>query len=372
MENDFIKFIRQKDFQFVKELGQGACGKTVLLYDDIIDENFVCKKYSPIVEDTQDILFKKFIQEIKLMHLVNHLNIVRVFNYYIYPSIHLGYILMEYIDGDNIEKYLKKHPQDINEIFVQVIDGFKHLESNNILHRDIRPLNIMVGEDGVVKIIDFGFGKKAVFESDFEKSIDLNWWCPLPDEFENQIYDFKTELYFVGQLFEKIISEYSIEHFKYRSILNQMIKKDPESRPQSFFQINQDIQLDRFDEIDFDFWELKYYREFSKFIFEAISKIERGSKYNDDIDKIQYQLEALYKNCMLEEAIPDRTKLIRIFISGSYYYTKSVFPVEKLKDFIGLLRSCSVEKRNIILSNIHSKLDSITRYDEIPEDDIPF
>ena len=187
MKKNIIEFVRKKDFELVKELGQGACGKTVLLYDDIIEEQFVCKKYSPLFDEDKELLFRNFVQEIKLLHLVYHQNVVRVFSYHIYPEHHTGYILMEHINGYDIEEYLEKYPQNINEVFLQTIEGFRHLESNNILHRDIRPQNIMVREDGTVKIIDFGFGKQVFYESDFDKSISLNWWCVLPNEFSKQV-----------------------------------------------------------------------------------------------------------------------------------------------------------------------------------------
>ena len=160
MENQIIEFIRKKDFAFVDELGQGGCGKTYLLYDNIIDENFVCKKYSPYNSTDKELLFQNFVQEIKLLHLVYHTNVVRVYNYYLYPEQKAGYILMEYVKGVDIEEYLSSNPQEINEIFLQTIEGFRHLENNNILHRDIRPQNIMISENGIVKIIDFGFGKR--------------------------------------------------------------------------------------------------------------------------------------------------------------------------------------------------------------------
>lgn len=66
---------------------------------------------------------------------------------------------MEYIEGCNIDEYIKANPKAINDIFVQTISGFKYLEDNGIMHRDIRPGNILVSTDGIPKIIDFGFGK---------------------------------------------------------------------------------------------------------------------------------------------------------------------------------------------------------------------
>src|SRR5436305_1578858 len=98
MTDRIIEFIRKKDLVFVKELGRGACGETILLHDDVIDENFVCKKYAPLDSTGNTELFRKFVQEIKLLHLLNHINVVRVFNYYLYPERYAGYILMEYIE----------------------------------------------------------------------------------------------------------------------------------------------------------------------------------------------------------------------------------------------------------------------------------
>ena len=47
MKDGIVEFLRKRDYVLVKELGEGACGKTVLLHDDVLDEDFVCKKYSP-------------------------------------------------------------------------------------------------------------------------------------------------------------------------------------------------------------------------------------------------------------------------------------------------------------------------------------
>ena len=162
MKDNIVRFVKSKDYELVEELDRGACGITVKLYDEVIDEIFVCKKYEPYFDEHKETLFKKFIEEIKLLYLINHKNVVRVFNYYIYPDHFTGYILMEYISGEDIENFLIHNPQNINDIFIQCIDGFDHLEKNNILHRDIRPMNIMVSKDGSLKIIDFGFGKRVI------------------------------------------------------------------------------------------------------------------------------------------------------------------------------------------------------------------
>lgn len=376
MSEKIVKFLRQKDLVLKQELGQGACGRTVLLYDDVIEEHFVCKKYEPIHDEWKETLFSNFVREIKLLHILNHENVVRVFNYYLYPEKFLGYILMEYIQGSDIEDHLAKRPENINEIFAQVIEGFTHLEKHKILHRDIRPQNIMVTDSGIVKIIDFGFGKQTFSKEDFGKSITLNWWCEPPSEFKQAVYDYKTEVYFVGKLFQKIIVDGRIESFKHISLLGHMCASQPESRIHSFTDVRKELLADKFLDIDFNEWELQSYRDFSNSLFDTVSKIEQGAKYFDDVVDIQARLEECYKKVMLEEYIPENSVVLQCLINGTYYYRNQYgFRVDVLRAFLDFFRSSFREKKNIIIGNIQTKLDAVERYNkEVVEfdDDIPF
>ena len=373
MENMIIEFIRKRDYKLINELGQGACGKTVLLHDDIIDEYFVCKKYYPSSETHRQELYSNFLREIKLLHQVHHANVVRVFNYYIYPDNFTGYILMEFVDGSDIEDYIKKEPEKINEVFLQVINGFRYLETNNILHRDIRPLNILVTNTNTVKIIDLGFGKRIEKSEDFNKSISLNLWCEPPEEFADSQYHFSTEVYFIGKLFEKMIQEIGIDHFEYKSLLNRMCIRNPGARINSFFDVEKEINNNRFFEIDFDKEELQGYRNFANQLSDHITRIENGTKYQVDFNRIQNQLEDAYRSFMLEETAPDSALISRCFLNGSYSYYKAGFPVWIVKSFLRLFKSASQEKKRIILANLHTRFDAIPRYDHSPmNDEIPF
>jgi serine/threonine-protein kinase len=371
-----IEFPQPKDYILEKELGHGACGRTVVLYDAVIDERFVCKKYSPIYDGHREELFSNFVREIKFLYLLNHPNIVRVFNYYLYPEKHLGYIFMEYVLGSDIDDYLEKHPENVNEIFRQAIEGFFHLEEQKILHRDIRPLNLMVCDSGIVKIIDFGFGKRMASETDFDKSISLNWWCEPPLEFEDDVYDFSTEVYFVGKLFERIIIDRDIQHFNHNSLLKRMCARRPSDRVPSFAEVRKELLSDKFLDINFEEWERQTYREFSANLYSAASKIESNTKYYD-VDSVQARLEDCFKKVMLEDFVPKNTLVLNCFINGAYFYSsKTMFSVDTLREFIDLFRSGSREKKNIIIGNLQTKLDAVQRYDRKTgfddDDDIPF
>ena len=137
--------------------------------------------------------------------------------------------------------------------------------------------------------------------------------------------------------------------------------------------IEKEIQSNRFFEIDFTEEELTAYREFADSMQASIASIETDVKYVDDIEKIQTQLEDAHRSCMLEVSVPNSASIIRCFLSGTYnYYKGGDFPVSAVKDFLRLLKSVTQEKRRIIIANLHTKLDTVTRYAKPDVDDIPF
>lgn len=371
-QGDVIPFIRNKDYIFIKELGEGACGRTVLLLDDIIAENFVCKKFSPIPGLDRELLFENFKREIKILHNVFHRNIVRVYNCHMYPVQKTGYIIMEHVDGVSISEYLSSYPHLVNDIFIQAISGFSHLEESSILHRDIRDSNILVTKDGTLKIIDFGFGKQIERIEDYDKSISLNWWCELPDEFSERMYNFCTEVYFVGKLFEKIIHENGINNFEYKSLLEEMCRKDYLERIQKFSTISARVTNWDGDAVYFDDEEIDSYRKFSDYFSKLALKLGDDVKYYTDADYVMTKIEDLRLRSMLEEEIPSVVFVIGCFMSGSFKYKKGWFPSKAFNNFYLLYKKSSSEKRKIILSNIHLVLDAKEKYVVIDYGDVPF
>lgn len=374
MKKDVIEFVRSKDYKFIKEIGQGGTGKTVLLKDEMIDEFFVCKKYSPFYSIDKEKYFKNFIQEIKILYSLYHKNVVRVYNYYLYPEKHTGYILMEYIKGKHIYDYITNNPDRLNDVFQQTIEGFLYLESNTILHRDIRPENILVYEGGIVKIIDFGFGKIIDFNNNYDKSISLNWRFSVPNEFEKSTYDSRTEVYFVGKLFEEIIQSLSLDNFTYKNILKLMTNPDYSSRIQSFFEVSRNLTSNSVDNLEFTEQEKETYQIFATSLLQICNRKSNNVEYISDIDKIIIGLETIYRNSLLENIVQNPYKLLNCFFRGEFYYNNTVeLHTFLLKNFITLIKSVSDDKKKIILNNLWQRFDKITTYTSVVEDeDLPF
>lgn len=370
---DIITFDAKKNFTFVKTLGAGGTGDTHLFKDETTDMLFAFKKYVPKDVRFVDEYYFRFVDEIKILLNISHPNIVRIYNYYLYPQAKTGFLQMEYVDGICIDQYSPMpRGKSWEDIFCDIIGAFEYLEKHHILHRDVRPANIMIDTSNNVKIIDFGFGKQLDGAVNDENSILLNWPATeKPNEVQlNQEYDERTEIYFVGTLFRHLLKE-EIGEFRFAHIIEKMAKINPEQRYDSFTAIIADISAGVLSEIDFSDTQKKCYRDFAM----ALSKhiIHFQSKYSpkDDIAQTISDLALLIRNSSLEEYIQDNSKLIECFVSGGYTYNPcNDIPVQILVDFYSLITSLDLGKRKILFDNIYTRLSAIKVI--IEDDDLPF
>jgi serine/threonine-protein kinase len=281
---------------------------------------------------------------------------------------------MEYVDGTDIQEYLKVNPDKINDVFIQTIQGFRHLEEFKILHRDIRPQNIMVNEGGTLKIIDFGFGKQIEFQNEnFDKSISLNWRYTPPSEFNDHIYDFKTEIYFVGKLFEEIIRENGIESFGFTKVLNRMILSNYDSRITSFFDVDREVLSSKSSTIEFDQWDKRTYLEFADSLMKVYAKLYSNAEYISEVNIVIKNLEDAYNASMLETVLQNNALIAKCFVKGNYtIFIKQYFYISTIGNFIKFFKFQPVEKQKIILNNLWQRLDTIEIVKDKQEDDLPF
>ncbi|EHW5916071.1 protein kinase, partial [Campylobacter jejuni] len=150
----------------------------------------------------------------------------------------------EYFDDEN-------NLENLNSIFIQLIEVFAYIEEKGIIHRDIREKNILIDADGVVKVIDFGLGK--VFdisknEDTLNSIINRNDVDTLPEEYFQKEYTIQTDIYYLGDLVYRLINNLAENkhNFEYFNILNKMIKKEKKFRYQSFADIKRELNKENF------------------------------------------------------------------------------------------------------------------------------
>ena len=370
-----IKFSKPKYYEFVKALKAGGTGKTLLMRDSTINELFVCKKYDPEQKEYEGEFYNRFVEEIKIMYSVYHNNIVRIYDYFLYPEYKTGYIIMEYIKGENIEAYFRlADGEDINSIFVQIINAFLYLEQHNILHRDIRATNIMIDEKGDIKVIDFGFGKKLIEEQqENQASVLLNWPASkVPDEIYSEQYGIQTEIFYVGYLIKNIIEKYNIKCFKYGILLEKMIQVNPVNRIHSFEEIQNSIAEQTFEQINFTDEEKEIYQKFANSICALLYQIKDSLSIEKDSSIIIGKLRVILRDNSLEEYITNVTTLISIFVKSDYRYYNNKVEVYKVKDFYEFFLNQADAVKEIILNNLYGRIGNIPVIDSAFDEELPF
>lgn len=381
-EINVINFMKNKDYIMVNDkLGGGAFGKTVLVKDPYIDELFVVKMYKPRYKEIQEIFYKNFLDEIKILHKLNHKNIVRIYNYYCYESQYTGYIFMEYIDGKNIEEYFRDYmpfpfPDSLDDVFIQLIDGFSYLEEKHIIHRDIREGNILVDNSGTVKIIDFGIGKELenVFENEdsLRSIINRDGLNALPKEFINKQYNSKTDMFYLAELFNRLLKKYiekEYDDFSYQFIVDKMMERNPEDRYKDFLAIKKEIEANQFAKYNFSERDKKIYLEFANALNDTFLAFIDSKDFNMDVKKFSESIYNVIEKNIFEDTIQNNDMLLSCFIKGDYIKNDNVIKCSTVKSFFEWFETFDESTKLLILNNLKTKLEIKRKeYSDLPFD----
>ncbi|MGH9365134.1 MAG: serine/threonine protein kinase, partial [Thermoanaerobaculia bacterium] len=156
-------------YEVVSELGKGAMGVVYLAKDPVIGRLVAIKTIrmsSKGDDDTEVREFKeRFVREAQTAGILSHPNIVTVHD--IGEDVETGtsFIAMEYIEGKNLKSMLAEKSKftydQIADTIAQVAEALDYAHRKGIIHRDVKPANIIITTDGKVKITDFGIAKIA-------------------------------------------------------------------------------------------------------------------------------------------------------------------------------------------------------------------
>lgn len=162
-ENSLLQPGLPQRYQLKEFLGQGGMGKVFRAFDSVLDREVAIKVVS--TGELDETTRARFFQEGKVLASLNHPNIVKILSSGFTES-GLPYHVMEYLEGETLAGELQRgtlFPRRFHEIFSQVLSGLEHAHLHNLIHRDLKPTNIIIapeGENGSqAKIIDFGIAR---------------------------------------------------------------------------------------------------------------------------------------------------------------------------------------------------------------------
>lgn len=144
-------------YQIIKSIGEGGMANVYLAYDTILDRNVAVKILRGELA-TDEKFVRRFQREALSASSLSNPNIVEVYD--VGEDNGQYYIVMEYIEGKHLKALIKKRGKltvsEVVDIMLQITNGMSVAHDSYIIHRDIKPQNIMILENGLVKITDFG------------------------------------------------------------------------------------------------------------------------------------------------------------------------------------------------------------------------
>jgi serine/threonine-protein kinase len=154
------KITQLGDFKLEKKLGQGGMGTVYLATQTSLDRKVALKTLSPEFAKKPDFV-KRFLREARSMARLQHPNVVQV---YAADSVSgVNFAAIEFIDGRSMQNWMNDLKQlnigDALHVILVCADALKHAHDQNMIHRDIKPDNILVTSKGIVKVADFGLAK---------------------------------------------------------------------------------------------------------------------------------------------------------------------------------------------------------------------
>lgn len=193
-------------YEILDKIGAGGMSDVYKAKDQVLGRFVAVKVLKP--EFAEDVNFvTKFHTEAQSAAGLQHPNIVNIYD--VGSEEHMHYIVMEYVEGITLKTYIEKKGQlnykEAISIAIQVARGIEAAHNNNIVHRDIKPQNIMISNEGKVKVTDFGIARAATsntIHSDVMGSVHYT----SPEQARNGFVDGKSDIYSLGIVMYEMVT----------------------------------------------------------------------------------------------------------------------------------------------------------------------
>lgn len=223
-------------YEILAEVAQGAMGVVYKARDPLIDRLVAIKTVGLGLSNAETEAYeRRFFREAKSAGRLNHPNVVTIHD--VGKSGDTAYIAMEFLDGRSLREILDSGvvlpPERIADIVAQVAEGLAYAHRHQVVHRDVKPANIMVLENGLVKITDFGIALLPTGTRTLAGNVFGSPRYTSPEQVMGRTVDGRSDIFSLGAvLYEMLTGLPPFSGADLNSILTQVLH-DPTPAPSS-------------------------------------------------------------------------------------------------------------------------------------------
>ncbi len=294
-------------YRILKKIGAGGMGEVYLAEDTKLDRKVALKILPSEFAEDKDRM-SRFVREARSASALNHPNIITIHE--IGESEGTHYIATEFIDGKTLNEFTKTNPlnfKSVLEIAIQIASALDEAHAAGIVHRDIKPDNVMIRASGLVKILDFGIAKlseknPANVSSEDATAIKPQATSPgmiigtanymSPEQAKGKDVDARTDIFSFGVLlYEMLSGKLPFEGESAMEMIGAILKDEPKPLPADIpaeitkiigkcLRKDRDERYQTIKDVLIDLKDVKQDLEFQ-------DKLERSVVPNDDENKTQ-------------------------------------------------------------------------------------
>jgi len=195
-------------YEFIEEIGRGGMARVYKVFDNKINEEVALKLLAPEISSDERTI-ERFRNEIKFARKIVHKNVGRMYD--LHQEAGTFFITMEYVPGENLKSFIRRAGQlsagKSISIAKQVCEGLAEAHSLGVVHRDLKPQNIMIDREGNARIMDFGIAHSLRAEG--ITGLGMMIGTPeymSPEQVEGREVDQRADIYALGAILYEMVT----------------------------------------------------------------------------------------------------------------------------------------------------------------------
>ena len=195
-------------YEIIEKLGRGGMGKVYRVFDKKIDEEVALKLLKPEIAADKKII-ERFKNELKFARKISHRNVCRMYD--LSEEEGTSYITMEYVPGEDLKGMVKMmgrlSPGKSISIAKQVCEGLAEAHRLGVVHRDLKPQNIMIDKGGNARIMDFGIARSLEEKGITGAGVMIGTPEYMsPEQVEGEEADQRSDIYALGVILYEMLT----------------------------------------------------------------------------------------------------------------------------------------------------------------------